>query len=457
MEDNIGQNNLRAEKNKLIYYLDYNYLYNKYKNYENKYYYNNFELINNVSSFFLLYGIYYVKDINFVLNSLFTKDCECILNGNKIVTNIFMKLLFVLHKRKYDIPIYNIDNLNITQNKIYNDYITVEFKNKKIVKLNLKNDKLSFIHDKFFKKNMYDLFNLDLTYKFNSSYLESNSHNLEDYFNNLLENYLKIYLTQVYISFKEYKIQDIDFERNIYSLMYLFLFKYNSEYINGFCKLFLKETIIKLNDKDVDMNYYLNLYKRFYESFTKINFNIENIEFIDKQTASVKYNLSCSYVRNYYYLNTESFYIKPENQELITPSETMNIKIDNKGRITELFINSDCEYSGLELVYHKLLELQNSNDLITVEKYRLDLAEQNKLINNTESKDVESKDVEHEDVESKDVESKDVESKDVEHEDVESKDVESKDVESKDVESKDVESKDVESKDVESKDIEHED
>ena len=132
MEYKIGKNNIRAEKNKLIYYLDYNYIFNKYKNNENKYYYNNIELINNITSFFLLYGIIYVKDIITVLNNLFTEDCKCIINDNIIETKIFMKLLFLIYLLKKYIQDFHINNLNITPNKIFNDNVKVDFKNKKM-------------------------------------------------------------------------------------------------------------------------------------------------------------------------------------------------------------------------------------------------------------------------------------------------------------------------------------
>ena len=126
-------------------------------------------------------------------------------------------------------------------------------------------------------------------------------------------------------------------ERNIYSIMYIFLFKYNSEYINGFCKLFLNETIIKLNNKEVSTNYYMNLFERLIKSFRKIDFNIKNIKMIDNNNAEVKYSFwRIFYVK--YFLNLDSYSIEPNNQIIETDIETMNIKLDNEGHVLELFI-----------------------------------------------------------------------------------------------------------------------
>lgn len=364
------KNIVRHQKNILIYHLDYDFLYNKLKKFENKNYYKTIDLINNVSSFFLLHSFKKQQDPVLNLNCLFSVNCECILNNNKIETELFMKLLYIINfKKKFNINIFNLNDLNISTNKIYNKDVIIEFENKKIIKIDLKNDLLDNLHKSFVLRNMYKLININLTYEFTSEYLINNIDKLEDYYSNLYKQYIKIYLSELYLSFRDFRIEDINFEKNIYSLIYLFLFKYNNDFINGFCKLFTKDTKIKFNDKEVSTNYYMNLCKRLKESFTQIYFDIKNIEMVDSNTAKVEYTFSGKYSLKKYFLDLNSYIIEPNDEIIETEPEIMNIKLNNNSNILELFINSNTENIGLESIYYKLLETQDTNNLITIQEY----------------------------------------------------------------------------------------
>jgi len=381
-------NKIREDKNILIYHLDYNYIYDKYKLLESKNYYININIINNICIFYLLLSISVNKKPLFNLNNIFNKDCKCSINEEQIDINIFIKLLYFINQYKnYNINIINNNNIIIESNKIYNNEISLIFENKKIVKIDINNKLLLNLHKICINKKIYDNYKLNLSYSFTDKYLKGASNNLLNYYNNLLTNYIKIYITEFYNSSKinEKYPDNIIYERNIYSIMYLFLYKYNKKYIDGFCKLFTKDTIIKLNNKYVITNDYLNLYKRLNESFTKYTFNINNIKIIDKFNAEVDYNFSGIYSNNKYYIDSNSKNIIPNNQNIITQNEIMNIKLNNNGHIVELFINNNTEYAGLELIYHQLLNtVDKPHNLITIEE----LIQNNKNISANDNKNI---------------------------------------------------------------------
>ena len=362
MNHHKERNLIRYNKNKIIYFIDYDVLVNSTK--EDKVLFENYDLFNNINTLFLLNNISITENVLEILNNIFDKSCEVILNNNKIDLQIFLKILYVINKnKKHNYLLFILDNYTINYNNIFNDVFNITFKNKKIIKLELNDNILLNLYS---NKEIIDTnVNIDFSYEMDNTNYLNNTDILKEYTLNLFNTCVDINYKDIYflINEKNINIKSVKQEFNIYSSLYFFTYQLNKDFIGGFCKLINNETEFKLNDVKIDTNDYLNLYYRLFNSFKNYNYTIKNIEIKDENKITVNYKFKGIYNKARFYLNDVSHNIIPNNQEIIIDNERIEFIIDEKlNKISKIHIKNDnSEYCGLELIYHKLIETTNDN------------------------------------------------------------------------------------------------
>ena len=260
MNHHKERNLIRYNKNKIIYFIDYDVLVNSTK--EDRVLFENYDLFNNINTLFLLNNISITENVLEILNNIFDKSCEVILNNNKIDLQIFLKILYVINKnKKHNYLLFILDNYTINYNNIFNDVFNITFKNKKIIKLELNDNILLNLYS---NKEIIDTnVNIDFSYEMDNTNYLNNTDILKEYTLNLFNTCVDINYKDIYflINEKNINIKSVKQEFNIYSSLYFFTYQLNKDFIGGFCKLINNETEFKLNDVKIDTNDYLNLYK----------------------------------------------------------------------------------------------------------------------------------------------------------------------------------------------------
>lgn len=385
MEHIIDRNLTDINKNKLLYHCDYQLLF---KNLNEEYeIIQNVDLINNINNLFLLNNILLNKDIILTLNNIFTNETKIIINETDIDIIDFCKILIIINKsRKFYVNLFNLNNYEINNNTFFSNDFKIVLKNKKINYVSFKHNNLFKIVNNLLNQGMYKKLDLKLNFDFSNKYLLNiNDDKIDEYNKNLFVEFIKIYYMDILVVFKNqhFKIPSIKNEYNILTSLFFMNYKFNADYLNYFSNLFSLNTIFSLNNKIVDYNYYLNLYIKLLQSFTNINYKINKIS-VNKNTITILYNFSGNYTKYRYYLENNSKNIISNNQKILIENEQLIITFDelSKKIIDFKIINENNEHAGLELVYHKLLNI-SSDELIddnnTIEEYYNNLNKQNNL------------------------------------------------------------------------------
>ena len=106
------------------------------------------------------------------------------------------------------------------------------------------------------------------------------------------------------------------------------------------------------------------MYIKLKQSFTNIYFKIKNID-VNNDKITITYNFEATYKKYRYYLDNSSNEIIPNNQTVYIYNEIMELTLNKSNKKINEFkiINDENEYSGLELLYYKLLEVSDCNDI----------------------------------------------------------------------------------------------
>ena len=355
---------VRINKNKLIYYLNYDILY---ENMKEKYLlFKSLDIISNINTLFILNSILTNKEFILNINNIFSDKCDITLNEKSIKLYDFCKILYIINKSKNKkFLLFNLDNYNIKLNKITNKNFSIYFNNRKIISLNINSDILYTYYDKLTNLESYDNILINFTYTFNKNFYDKQKNNLINYNLHLFKTYIDIYYKDILFLFNEnIKIKNIKQEYNILVSLFFFYFKFNNDYLEYFSQIFHNDSIFKLNDKIVEPNYYINMYIKLKQSFTNIYFKIKNID-VNNDKITITYNFEATYKKYRYYLDNSSNEIIPNNQTVYIYNEIMELTLNKSNKKINEFkiINDENEYSGLELLYYKLLEVSDCNDI----------------------------------------------------------------------------------------------
>ena len=370
---------------------------------------NSYNLLGNLNTFFIFLNIINTNNIKEELNNIFDRSCCVKINNKKIKFKSFIKKILLINLYKKELYI-DLKNLKLTNRTIFiDDNLFIEFnKNSKIIKLNINND--TIITDTcidtidFINNENYNLIFNDINYHFtiNNRYIKMAEFDEKKI--NYLDNiklHLKIqYMTislynynlkneNIYKYNKKYKDNNILYliqERNIYLLLFLFLYhEYEiAKYLHLFSNLFSINNIIKINDKIIEIRDYIVKLGKINISLSNINYDIIKIQSIDEYNYELEYLLSGDYTKQY--IHNDIVIREPENERITSHLIKVKIKLNEDNKICEYLLSShNKDLTFEEIIFDNISEKKEKKSKIKKETEELTIETEEPTIETEES------------------------------------------------------------------------